>query len=309
MRVGILGGTGFVGSYLVDALSTRGHQPVLLVREGSADRVPGGEATEVVAGEVSDADAVAALVDSTAAIIYNIGILREFPSRGIRFEDLHWLGAKRVMDAASAAGGRRFILMSANGVRADGTPYQRTKYQAEEYLRSSGLDHSIFRPSVIFGPPRGRMEIATQLTNDVIQPPFPAPLFYGGLLPTNAGGFRMAPVHVEEVAIAFANAVDDPKTYGKTFLLCGPEDLTWREMLTRIATAAGKPGKTMLPVPADLLRFGALLLDRFAAFPVTADQMRMLLEGNTCEASAGTEVVKGQRRFDTSELAYLAAGG
>lgn len=309
MRVGILGGTGFVGSYLVDALLARGHQPVLLVREGAADRVPGGEATEVVAGEVSDADAVAALVDSTAALIYNIGILREFPARGIRFEDLHWLGAKRVMDAASAAGGRRFILMSANGVRADGTPYQRTKYQAEEYLRSSGLDYSIFRPSVIFGPPRGRMEIATQLANDVIRPPFPAPLFYGGLVPTNAGGFRMAPVHVEEVAIAFANAVDDPETYGKTFLLCGPEDLTWREMLTRVAAAAGKPGKAMLPVPADLLRFGALLLDRFAAYPVTADQMRMLLEGNTCEASAGTEVVKGQRRFDASELAYLAAGG
>jgi len=309
MRVGILGGTGFVGAYLVDALLARGHQPVLLVREGAADRVPGGTATEVVGGDIGDAGAVAALVDSTAAIIYNIGILREFPSRGIRFEDLHWLGAKRVMDAALAAGGRRFVLMSANGVRADGTPYQRTKYRAEEYLRTSGLDYSIFRPSVIFGPPRGRTEIATQLARDVIRPPLPAPLFYAGLLPTDAGGFQMAPVHVEEVATAFANAIDDPDTYGKTFLLCGPEDLTWREMLTRIAAASGKPKKPMVPVPADFLRLGALLLDRFAAFPVTADQLRMLLEGNTCEVGIGAEVVKGRRRFDASELGYLAATG
>lgn len=305
MRVGILGGTGFVGSYLVDALAARGHQPVLLVRPGSEDRLPGRHASELIPGTLADRDAVRALVASTEALIYNIGILREYPARGVTFETHHWQGAKQAMDLAVEAGGKRFLLMSANGVRADGTAYQSTKYQAEEYLRTTGLDFTIFRPSVIFGPPRGRMEIATQLYQDVIRPPLPAPLFYSGLLPLDAGGFKMSPVHVEEVAAAFADAVTDDAAIGQTVLLGGPEDLTWRQMLKRIAAVTGNPRKTMIPVPAGPLKLGAMLLDRFPMFPVTADQLRMLLEGNTCTKTADVSVSIGRRRFDESELRYL----
>jgi uncharacterized protein YbjT (DUF2867 family) len=306
MRVGILGGTGFVGSYLVDALLAKGHQPVILVRPGSEDRVHARERCVLIPGEVADDAAVRTLVEGSDALIYNIGILRELPGRGITFDALHWLGAKRVMDLAVEAGGRRFLLMSANGVRADGTPYQRTKYQAEEYLRTTGLPMTIYRPSVIFGPPRGRMEIATHLYRDIIRLPLPAPLFYPGLLPWNAGSFRLAPIHAEEVAGAFVQGLEEPDTIGKTFLLCGPEELTWREMLRRIAVAAGHPHKLMVPVPASPVGLAARLLGRFPAFPITADQLRMLLEGNTCEAGGG-EVRRGLRRFDATSLSYLAS--
>jgi NADH dehydrogenase len=260
-------------------------------------------------GDLADVGAIESLVDACDALIYNIGILRASPSRGITFEALHFQGAKRAIDLAVAAGGRRFLLMSANGARAEGTAYQRTKFQAEEYLRTAGLDYGIFRPSVIFGPPRGRMEIATQLYQDVIRPPFPAPLFYAGILPVDAGGFRLSPVHVEEVATAFADALDADEAGGKTSLLCGPEALTWREILKRVAGAGGYPYKTMIPVPAYPLRFGASLLDQFDAFPITADQLRMLLEGNTCEpaAAADVEIIIGTRRFDEDELSYLTS--
>ena len=307
MRVGILGGTGFVGNYLVDSLLARGHQPVLLVRPGSEDRITGRHASEVVLGSLSDQAAVRALINSTDALIYNIGILREAPAHGVTFDALHWQGAKQAMDIAAEAGGKRFLLMSANGVRADGTAYQRTKYKAEEYLRTTSLDFTIFRPSVIFGPPQGRMEIATQLYRDIVRLPLPAPLFYSGLLPLDAGGFRLAPVHVEEVAAAFADALEDDSSIGRTILLCGPEDLTWRQMLERIAAAAGNPRKTMIPVPVGLLKLGAMLLGRFQMFPVTAEQLQMLLEGNTCTEPADASVSSGKRRFDTAELGYLAS--
>jgi len=306
MRVGILGGTGFVGGYLLDALLAQGHRPVVLVRPGSEERVQWRERCTLIAGEVADEGTVHALVEGSDALIYNIGILRELPGRGVSFEALHWRGAKRAMDLTVDAGGRRFLLMSANGVRADGTAYQRTKYQAEEYLRTTGLPFTIYRPSVIFGPPRGRMEIATQLYRDIIRPPLPAPLFHRGLLPFHAGTFRMAPIHAEEVADAFAQGLEDPDTIGKTLLLCGPEDLTWREMLGRIAAASGHPRKLMVPVPAAPLGLVARLLERFPAFPITADQLQMLLEGNTCEAGGG-DVVRGLRRFDATNLSYLAS--
>lgn len=81
MRVGILGGTGFVGSHLTDALSLRGHRPVLLVRRGSEDRLRE-RVSEVLSGDLSDQGALQELVDATEALIYNVGILREDVPRG-----------------------------------------------------------------------------------------------------------------------------------------------------------------------------------------------------------------------------------
>jgi NADH dehydrogenase len=174
---------------------------------------------------------------------------------------------------------RRFLLMSANGVKVPGTPYQETKKRAEDYLLASGLDATVFRPSVIFGDPKGKMEIATQLYRDVVRPPVPAPGFT-----TSAGHVRMSPVHVEDVADAFVNALADDSTFGKTYELGGPEVLSWSDMIGRVAKAAGTD-KWVLPVPVGLMKIGATLFDWLPFFPVTRDQLTMLAEGNTAEPS------------------------
>ena len=199
----------------------------------------------------------------------------------------------------------RFLLMSANGVKADGTGYQRTKYMAEQYLATTGLDWTVFRPSVLFGDPRGRMEFATQLYRDVVCSPLPAPLFYDGLLPMDAGMFRMSPVHVKDVAAVFAKAVDMPETAGRIIALGGPEALTWKDILQTIARATGT-AKWMLPAPVLLLKGVAAMLDQYAFFPITRDQLTMLMEGNTCD---GYEPFRTfglvTTPFDTANLSYL----
>lgn len=305
MRIALFGGTGFVGSYLVDAVLAAGMHPVLLVRAGSEGKVEQVRACSVVNGDIAERKAIDRTLDGAAAAIYNIGILREFPRRGITFDALHFAGAQRAMDAAEAAGVKRFLLMSANGVKADGTPYQRSKYMAEQYLVTTGLEWTVFRPSVMFGDPRGRQEFATQLLHDVIDSPLPAPLFYAGLLPVNAGGFELSPVHVADVAQAFVAALRQPQTISRTLSLGGPDTWTWREILTTIAAAVGKR-KLMLPAPAGLVGASAALLERFPAFPVSRDQLRMLLEGNACSAAAFAALGITPRRFDTDSLTYLA---
>lgn len=74
---------------------------------------------------------------------------------------------------------------------------------------------------------------------------------------------------------------------------------------SRLAAASGHPRKLMVPVPAAPLGLVARLLERLPAFPVTADQLQMLLEGNTFET--GGDVVRGRSRFDVTNLAYLAS--
>jgi len=303
-RVAIFGGSGYVGSYLVDALIEADMHPVLLVRRGSEHKVRHVEKCTIVAGDIADARVVRNMLSDTAAVIYNIGILREYPDRQVSFHELHYEGAKRTMDAALEAGVGRYLLMSANGVRPDGTAYQQTKYEAERYLASTELDWTVFRPSVIFGDPRGHTEFATQLLRDIILPPLPAPLFYSGFLPHNAGQFHLSPVHVDNVARAFVASLQQAAPTGQVLKLGGPRSLSWQAIIQAIAAAVGRR-KPMVAAPAGGVAAIASLLDRFDSFPITRDQVTMLMEGNTCGPEALVSLGIAPKAFSVDNLRYL----
>lgn len=287
MRTAIFGGTGFVGSYLVDALLEAGHEPSLLVRPGSESKVRHAGRCRVIVGEIDAAAAIARTLEGCRAAIYLVGILRENPAKGITFRAMHCDAARRVIDAAESRQVERFLLMSANGVKPDGTAYQRTKYEAERYLEKSGLRGTVMRPAVIFGDPRGRMEFATQLRDQMIRPPIPAPAFFSGVSPRR-GTFSMTPVFVEDVARAFQRSLDDDETAGRILHLGGSEELVWPAIVRRIAEASGRR-KLVVPVPEAAVRIAAGLLDRFPFFPITRDQLTMLMEGNTVSSTEDFE--------------------
>ncbi len=305
MKVAIFGGTGFVGSYLVDELLERDHVPVLLIRPGSEHKLHRRDLCEVVPGVIEDPEAVRRTVTGADAVIYNIGILKEYPRRVITYQALHFEGARLAMDMAAEAGVKRFLLMSANGVKADGTAYQKTKYMAEQYLQASGLDWTIFRPSVLFGDPRGRMEFATQLYRDIVASPLPAPLFYDGLLPFGAGSMQMSPIHVSDVAKVFGESLQRQESVGQIYHLGGPRRVSWKQILEDIGQATGKR-VFGLPTPAWVVKTVAGLLDGLDILPVTRDQMSMLMEGNSCDSAAlfrefGIDPIP----FEAEHLQYL----
>jgi uncharacterized protein YbjT (DUF2867 family) len=306
MNIGIIGATGFIGTYLVDKLCADGHQVRLLTRPGNEHKVPAHPSVTSVPGDVADESAIRTLLEDCDAATYLIGILREDRKAGITFDALQRRGAERASGAAEELGVRRFLLMSANGIDAAATPYQMTKLAAEDALKASSLDWTIFRPSVIFGDPRGRMEFCTQLKAELIDSPIPAPLFYQGLFPSNAGGFELAPVHVEDVADAFAAALNQPQTIGQVYNLCGPQAFSWKQILRAIAAASGK-SKVMLPAPVMFIAPIAAVMDRFSWFPVTRDQLTMLLAGNTCTEDGFARLGLVPRPFDQQSLDYLAS--
>ena len=131
MNVGIIGGTGFVGGYLVEALLAAGHPVFALVRSGSEAKLRAPGLVRVIEGDLADDAAIDAIVSRCQALIYNVGLLREYPSQGITFEEAHYDGVHRAIGAATRAGVGRFLLMSANGVESASTPYQETKFRAE----------------------------------------------------------------------------------------------------------------------------------------------------------------------------------
>ena len=306
MKTALIGGTGFVGSYIIDELIKHDMTPRLLVRNGAQSKLLQQEKCELVFGDVDDKTAVMETLNGCSAIIYNIGIIREFPANGITYEGLHYLGAKRCIEAAVNFKIDRFILMSANGVNADGTGYQKTKMLAEEYLKSVDLDYTIFRPSLVFGDPRGngRPEFCTQLKEDMLSLPFPSPNFFQGLNPFNSGNFAMSPIHAKDVASIFVKSINEMKTFKKTFHL-GGKAIYWKDIIKIISGAYGKK-KWTIPAPALLIKSLAAIFGRFEWFPITEDQITMLMEGNVCDSEEIFSMLEIKPiPFNSESLSYL----
>ncbi len=272
MRVLVTGATGFVGNEVVKELLARGHRVRALVRVGSQDRLQVRDHVGEVFGDVLDREAVFQAAHGCDAVINLVGIIREFPRRGITFERLHVEATRNAVDAARAAGARRFLQMSALGARpAPADPYHTTNYRADEYVMASGLAWTIFRPSLIYGPGDRSINLFAQIVKS--SPVYPI---------IGDGNYPMQPVPVGTVAQAFAQALELPQTENRTYDVGGPEPLTFNEIIDTIAAVLGKKVHK-LHLPVWPMRLAAALLGGLSWFPVTTGQIRMLLEGNTCD--------------------------
>jgi len=275
MQVLVTGGSGFVGNRVVAELLARRHQVRALVRPGSEGKLKDLNRVEVAWGSILDEAAVAEAARGCDAVIHLVGIIREFPGRGVTFEAVHVRATKVLVDAARGAGIRRFLHMSALGARGrNADPYHVTNFQAEEYVRHSGLTYTIFRPSVIYGPEDQSINLFARQMRAF--PLFPV---------IGDGLYQMQPVAVGTVAQAFALALELPATENRIYEVGGPEPLTFNEIIDTLAAVMDRRvWKVHLPVWT--LRLAAFLLGRFAWFPLTTGQLRMLLEGNTCAPTA-----------------------
>jgi NADH dehydrogenase len=268
MKIIIAGGTGFVGSALIKRLSAEGHHLTLIVRPGSKAKIPTHSRIEAVS--LDPGQPPTDLDESCDVIINLVGIIREFPSRGITFEKSHSQITKNLVDFAGENDIPRFLQMSALGVGPHGkTGYTRSKFKAEEYLKSSGLKWTIFRPSMIIGP------------GDHITGMFSRMIKYLPLVPVIGDGeYKLQPVHVDDVSTAFTKSLGDDRSIGKVFEFGGPEVLSFNRILDIIGEALGKKKVRKIHTPVEIMRLKAAIWGRFRWFPVTNEQITMLISDN-----------------------------
>ncbi len=272
-RVFVTGATGFVGRAVVQALRAEGCVVRCLVRRGSERDLRGLGAIERVEGDVMARRTLEEGVAGCHAVVHLVGIIREHPGVGVTFERVHTQGTVNVLEAATAAGVSRFLHMSALGTRpAAPSRYHATKWAAEEAVRSSPLPWTIFRPSVIYG--RGD-EFVTMLARMIERLPI-VPVI-------GSGRQQLQPVPVEQVAQAFARALDLQATVKQAYDVAGPEAVTLVDLLDRIGAAMARRRVRKLHVPVALVRPAARVLHRLPGFPLTPDQLLMLEENNTCD--------------------------
>jgi len=273
MKVFVTGGTGFVGREILGQLLSAGHEARVLVREGSQDKLSGHQNLETHIGDVTDAASLVGALDGCDAVIHLVGIIREFPGRGITFKKMHVTATENILEACEEQGVRRFLHMSSNGTRENGrTGYHRTKWQAEELVRDSGLDWTIFRPSLIFGRGSEFVKMLTELIRRV--PVVPV---------IGDGQYRMQPVSVAQVAESFVRALAIPESIGKTYHQGGSESYTYDAILDLTGKAMGRKQVTKVHQPLFMIKPMIKMLQGFEQFPITEDQLKMLIEGNVCD--------------------------
>jgi NADH dehydrogenase len=292
MKIFLTGGSGFIGSHVRKALLQKGHEIRLLTHRQEVCTEDG---VELVEGDVTRPETFAGKVAGCDATINLIGIIREFPGRGISFERLHLDATRNIIDAARGAGVSRHIQMSALGARPEAVSgYHRSKYLAEEVVRKSGLLWTIFRPSIVFGP---EDDFINKLAGYIRS--FPVmPVIGDGL-------YRLQPIAVDDVARCFALALEMPETAGSTFELCGQDRLSYNDMVDTIGRVLGRPRVTKIHNPLGLMKVVVPLFQGFSFFPITMDQILMLTEENICDGNWRETFRFEPERFEEGIARYL----
>jgi NADH dehydrogenase len=267
--------------------------------------IPPREGLTPIRGELADALALERGLIRCDAVIHLVGIIFERPKR-VTFERVHVDGTRVVIDAARRAGVKRFVHMSALGTRPNAASrYHRTKFEAEQQVMQSGLDWTILRPSMIHGPGGDFMRMAAKCARNRAAPYFFMPYFGAGIVGEGGAG-RLQPVYVKDVARAFADALERPRTIGEVYPLAGSERLTWPQMYHMVSRAVVRTARWAVPIPAWYARLLAAITPA-ALLPFNRDQVIMSQEENTAEM-ARFEVDFGWRPGAFSEQVKEYAG-
>jgi nucleoside-diphosphate-sugar epimerase len=147
MRLAVTGGTGFVGSHLIDVAIAAGHRVKALTRREQAAR----DGVEWVAGDLKDGAALHRLVTEVDAVIHVAGVITALDAAG--FDKGNVEGTLAMLAAATAGGIHRFVHVSSLAAREPKLSlYGASKARSEELVRSSGLEWAIVRPPAVYGP-------------------------------------------------------------------------------------------------------------------------------------------------------------
>ena len=278
MNVAITGGTGFVGRHIARLLLAERHEVKLSAR--------GFDKTDLTMRQQLGAHFMPLSLDRSndlaeafagcEVVVHCAGINRQL---GVQtFQRVHVDGTRHVVEAAKQAGARKIVLLSFLRARPNcGSPYHESKWAAEEIVRRCGLDYTVLKCGVIYGQ-------GDHMLNHLSHAFFTFPVFaFVGFKDK-----RIRPNAVEDVARIVKTSVLPGALTRKTVAVLGPEELTMREAVRRVARVVGRQ-PFMFPMPIWFHYLMGWCLERIMKVPmVSLAQVRMLSEG-LAEASPPCE--------------------
>jgi len=266
----VVGGSGYVGRYVVGRLAADGWRVVVPTRRRDNARhlflLP---TVDVVPSDVNQPAELARLARGASAVINLVGILNE--TGGQTFARTHIELAASVVAACKGAGVRRLVHMSAlHADPAGPSRYLRSKGEAEAAVAASGLDWTIVQPSVIFGREDAFLNLFAKL------------LRIAPVMALARADARFQPVFVGDVAECMVRALSLPATIGRKYPLCGPKVYTLRELVRYVGVLIGAP-RAIVPLGRTLGTLQALVLEHLPGALMSRDNLASMERDSVCD--------------------------
>jgi uncharacterized protein YbjT (DUF2867 family) len=257
MRLLVVGGSGFLGGYVLREAGRRGHHVLALARSPEAARAVAAHGAQPLGGDLDDARHL----DETFAAAGCDALLC--------LASLGYGHGPGIVAAAEEAGIPQAVFVSTTAVTTNlHPPTKQVRLAAEEQIRSCGLDWTILRPTMIYGAPgdRNLSRLLLRLSRAAV---LPVP---------GTGKCLHQPVHVADVAAAVLAALERPAARGSLYDVAGPEPLPFAELLRTCARAVGSRTR-LVPVPLAPLVTLARGYERLSRHPrIRTEQLRRLAE-------------------------------
>ncbi len=266
----VTGGTGFVGTHLVRRLRSDDIPVRAVVRDPDKAQPLRELGVDVVKGDITDKSSLEKAAAGVERVVHLVGIIQE--ETNTTFSGVHVEGTRNLLEASRKAGIRHFFYQSALGTRPGArSSYHRTKWEAEELVRASGIAYTILRPSLIYGPgDRFTVRLSEMIKMSPVLPVI------------GTGTSRVQPISVDDVVACIHKIVTGDSFLNEIYELGGPEQLTYEEVTAAIAEAMGIR-RPLMHMPLFLVKTAARMLETVLPRPpVTTDQLIMLQEDNIC---------------------------
>lgn len=268
----VSGGTGFIGKALVRQLLETGREVRLLVRPSpQSPRLPRGVPIEVAVSGLNDERGLRAAMVGVEVIYHLAGVERRGAYADLMSVDI--TGTRLMAQAAADAGVERLFYLSHLGAdRASAYPLPKAKGIAEEYVRRSGVDFTILRSAIVYGPQDGFTTGLARLMNAL-------PGFF--FLPGD-GQVLLQPLWVEDLATCLVWALDDDSTRNQMYEIGGPEYLSLAQVLVLVGQATGLR-RRQVPTRPQYLRAMTMIMEAlFPGFPASVYWLDYMATNRTC---------------------------
>ncbi|CAB4477944.1 NAD(P)-binding protein [Rhizophagus irregularis] len=272
-KVVIIGGSGFIGKYTAKAFIQDADTSIELGARNSKIvnelKSLGNQILPPVSSDIISKSDILKACQGASIIVNLVGIMHERPPI-YTFDNVQHLGARNVAIAAKE-NNAQLIHISAIGADPNSNiPYAKTKALGEIVVREICPNAIIIRPSIVFGPEDDFFNRFVKLTKYL---PF-MPVFSGGKT-------KFQPVYVWDVANAIVKSSSDPKFYGKTFELGGPNVYTYKEIIQLTLNQAGIR-RPIISLPWSIGMIQGFFLEKLPPnlFTITRDQIKLLRKDN-----------------------------
>ncbi|MDH3944388.1 MAG: NAD(P)H-binding protein [Anaerolineae bacterium] len=294
----VTGGTGFIGQALIQRLVSQSRPVRALIRPSSrSPGLPQGIPVQAAISSITDARNVRAALVGVETVFHTVGA--EWLGVHADFQAVEIEGTRNLIEMANDAGVKRIFYLSHLGAdRASAYPVLKAKGIAERFIQSSGLEFTIIRTSLVYGP---RDNFSTQLLRIARFFPLIFPL-------PSDGGNLVQPVFIDDLVTCLVWSLENQGSSNKLSEIGGPEYFSLQEVVEQILVKAHM-SRRFVPFKPSYMRFASILLEyAFPNMPFSTFWLDYLSANRTCAIDSIPRQFGLLPSNFSNSIGYLATG-